>query len=115
MGGMTDAALSLKAEVEAAVLAQIERLGPNGFSRAPIIKQFQGRAPTPTLYRWVDRIVKSGRPGQRTRQDPVTLDRRGEGPRVPELDRAGEPEHRGEDQVSGRREKHHHETLAHAM
>jgi len=54
---------ALRAEVEAAVDAAFQRLGPKGFTRASVVSQFKDRAPSvPTLYRWIDVRVKSGKP-----------------------------------------------------
>ena len=65
MAGVTLEAAAFRVEVETAVLDAVERLGPEGFNKASIIKPFLGRgAHQATLYRWVDAIMTSGRPGQ---------------------------------------------------
>ena len=62
---MTKAAATLRAEFEAAVLAEVERTGPGGFRRDTVIKPFLERgAKQSTLYRWTAEILKSGKPGQ---------------------------------------------------
>lgn len=54
----------LQAEVEAAVLAELERVGPADFNRAEIFRQFEDRnVARSTVYRWVDGVLKSGRGG----------------------------------------------------
>lgn len=56
---------ALRAEVEAAVLAEIERIGPDGFAKDGVVKRFVGRGTgRSTIYRWVDVILASGKPGQ---------------------------------------------------
>lgn len=56
---------ALRAEVEAAVLAAVERVGPDGLSKSDIVKPFLGRgAARSTLFRWVDAVLASGKPGQ---------------------------------------------------
>ncbi len=55
----------LRAEVEAAVLAEIERVGPDALSKNAVAKRFHGRGVSAaTVWRWVDAVVKSGRAGQ---------------------------------------------------
>jgi hypothetical protein len=51
---------ALRAEVEAAVLAAVSALGPDGLDKSAIIKRFEGRAPVATLYRMIDKPLKSG-------------------------------------------------------
>jgi hypothetical protein len=64
MSGAAATKFDVRAEVQAAILAEAARIGPGGFKRAPIIEKFKGRVPTPTLYRWIDSALKSGVPGQ---------------------------------------------------
>jgi hypothetical protein len=47
-----------------AVLEEIERLGPNGFSKDVVVRRFLDRAGKSNLYRWLDEVIASGRPGQ---------------------------------------------------
>lgn len=55
----------LRPEVEAAVLAELERVGPEAFNKAALVARFEGRgASRATLYRWVDGPLKSGAAGQ---------------------------------------------------
>lgn len=54
------AAEELRAEVVAAVLAELERVGPDGLDKAAIVRRFAGRASRATLYRYVDAPLKSG-------------------------------------------------------
>jgi hypothetical protein len=53
----------LKAEVEAAVTAEVERVGLAGFAREPVVARFRDRAGRSTLFRWIDACLASGRPG----------------------------------------------------
>lgn len=47
-------------------MTEVERIGPDGFARDTVVKQFLGRgAGRSTLYRWVAELLASGRPGQR--------------------------------------------------
>jgi hypothetical protein len=56
---------SLKAELEAALMAAVERLGPDGLVKAAIVKPLLNRGVhQATLYRWFDAIIASGKPGQ---------------------------------------------------
>ncbi|MBV9250327.1 MAG: hypothetical protein JO227_13915 [Acetobacteraceae bacterium] len=51
-------------EVEAAVVAEAERIGPDGFDKAAVVKKFLGRGVSrATLYRWVDAVLATGKPG----------------------------------------------------
>lgn len=54
---------------EKAALAELEAKGPN-FDRAALIQRFldEGCASRPTLYRWLDALLKSGRAGQHIRR-----------------------------------------------
>lgn len=55
----------LRAEVETAVLAEIERAGPAAFSKSSIVKRFLDRGTSrSTLFKWVGEILASGKPGQ---------------------------------------------------
>lgn len=57
--------VTLRAEVEAAVLAAVERVGPDGLSKSAIVKPFLDRGVVrSTLFRWVDAVLASGKPGQ---------------------------------------------------
>ncbi|CAH2606234.1 conserved protein of unknown function (plasmid) [Rhodovastum atsumiense] len=56
---------SLRDEVEAAVLAELARVGPEAFSKAEIARRFADRgASRATLYRYIDGPLKSGKAGQ---------------------------------------------------
>jgi hypothetical protein len=56
---------SLRAEVEAAVLADVTKLGPDQFSKVDVVRRFIERgASRATLFNWVNAILDSGRPGQ---------------------------------------------------
>ena len=64
MGAMTAAAKALHAKVEAAVIEEVQRIGPE-IDKAALVKRFAGRgAGRSALYLWVDRILASGKPGQ---------------------------------------------------
>jgi len=55
----------MRAAVEAAVLAELERVGPDALVKADIARPFAGKgASTATLYRWIDGVLKTGRGGQ---------------------------------------------------
>jgi CheY-like chemotaxis protein len=55
----------LRTEVEAAALQELERVGPAAFRRTVVVEHFLGRgASRSTLFRWVERLVASGRAGQ---------------------------------------------------
>lgn len=65
MGAMSAGAKALLAEVEAALVAEIERVGPADLDRGALVRRFAGRgASRSTLFVWVDRVLASGRPGQ---------------------------------------------------
>jgi hypothetical protein len=65
MGTMTIAAAALRAELEAAILADVERLGLDKWSKDTLVKRFMGRgASRTTLYRWVSEVEASGKPDQ---------------------------------------------------
>lgn len=54
-----------KAEIEAAVLAELERVGPDAFCKAALVRRFEGQgASRATLYRYVEAPLKSGMAGQ---------------------------------------------------
>lgn len=60
---MSDKAMLLHSELNDAVLAAVERLGPTGFDRAALVRQFSDRgASRATLYRWLSEILASGQP-----------------------------------------------------
>lgn len=78
---------ALRAEVEAAALAEIERVGPEALNKNCVAKRFARRGASPaTVYRWVDAMVKDGRAGQhlarkvraavaeRAKRHPVPMD-----------------------------------------
>lgn len=52
---------ALRAEVEAAVLAEAARIGSSAINKKTAIGPFIGRASQATLYRWVDAILATGR------------------------------------------------------
>ena len=53
-------------EVEQVVLDLVSRVGLEKLPRAEIVRQFAGRGRSDAaLFRWIARIVASGRPGQR--------------------------------------------------
>lgn len=55
----------LKAEVEAAILAEFARVGPEEFDKSVIWRKFADRkASRPTIYRWMGEMIASGRAGQ---------------------------------------------------
>jgi hypothetical protein len=56
---------TLKAEVEAAVMAEVLRVGPRGFAKDEVVRRFLDRGTSrSTLYAWVGQALASGRPGQ---------------------------------------------------
>lgn len=55
---------ALRAEVRAAVFAEMERVGPEGFSAGRVARGFAGRAGRSTLYRWIGEVVDSGQAGR---------------------------------------------------
>lgn len=56
---------ALQAEVEAAVIAELKRVGPEELNKAELARRFEGRGPSrATLYRWIDGPLKSGAAGQ---------------------------------------------------
>ncbi|MDU7524417.1 MAG: hypothetical protein E7K72_24125 [Roseomonas mucosa] len=59
---------ALKAEVEAAVSARMQEVGPTEFRPGDVARQFAGRAPKATLFRWIQGAVSSGRPAAEYRQ-----------------------------------------------
>lgn len=53
--------LALRAEVSAAVLAEVERIGPISFRAEVVVKAFLSRGSSKaTLYRWIDHVLQSG-------------------------------------------------------
>jgi len=55
----------LRVEVEAAIVAEMKRVGPKAFDRKTIIRQFASSGVhQATLYRWIDKAIESGVPGQ---------------------------------------------------
>lgn len=64
MGAMTVEAAALFAELQAAVLAEVERIGAEGFRRERVVAQFAGRVPRRTAYRWIGEILESGAPAR---------------------------------------------------
>jgi hypothetical protein len=66
MGSLRHATRELFTEVEAALLAEMERVGPDKMVRADVARQFLARGvDRATLFRWIGQIIASGRPGQR--------------------------------------------------
>ena len=64
MGAMTAAAKALHAKVEAAVIEEVQRVGPE-IDKAAIYRRFAGRGTgRSALYQWIDRALASGKPGQ---------------------------------------------------
>lgn len=64
MGAMTKKASALKAESETAILAEVERAGPEAVNRDVVVKRFIARGVAQsTAYRWFADIMKSGRVG----------------------------------------------------
>jgi hypothetical protein len=64
--GMNAAAATLRADVEDAVLAEVERVGSGAFNRATVVKVFLARgAKQSTVYRWIDAVLGSGKPEER--------------------------------------------------
>jgi hypothetical protein len=56
----------LRKEVEAAIEESFQALGPKGFEKAGVVKQFSNRGASPaTLYRWIDAYVAIARPDLR--------------------------------------------------
>jgi hypothetical protein len=65
LGALTAKSRALFSEVEAAIIAEIIRAGPERFMPAGIVGRFAGRgADRSTLFRWSKQIIDSGRPGQ---------------------------------------------------
>lgn len=56
--------MTLRDEVEAAVLAELGRVGPEAFRPAEIVRAFEGRGARATLFRYVERVMASGKPTQ---------------------------------------------------
>jgi hypothetical protein len=55
----------MRADLETAVLEAIEKMGPAGLNKLAIAKPFMARGgKQSTLYRWIDAILESGKPGQ---------------------------------------------------
>ena len=56
-----DEKAALRAELEAAVLQELRRVGPAAFEKMTIARRFLGQASQATLYRWVDAaLAKAG-------------------------------------------------------
>jgi hypothetical protein len=65
MGAMSPVAKQLFAEVEADVVARVTRFGPDALRPVEVVRKFGGRgSDRATLFRWIDRIIASGRPDQ---------------------------------------------------
>lgn len=65
MGAMSKASAELYAEVSDAVLLEVEQIGVDGINAAGIVARFVGREVSErTLFRWVEKILASGQPGQ---------------------------------------------------
>lgn len=54
----------LRERVEAAALAEMERVGPEAFRAADVVRQFVHEAGRATLFRWLGDLISSGRAGQ---------------------------------------------------
>ncbi len=55
----------LRAKVDRALLAELERVGPDALNRATVLRRFEGRgADRATLFRWASALFASGRAGQ---------------------------------------------------
>jgi hypothetical protein len=55
----------MRAELETAVLEAVEKMGPDGLNKLAIAKPFMARGgKQSTLYRWIDAVLESGKPGQ---------------------------------------------------
>jgi hypothetical protein len=78
MPAPTPDAAALRAELEAAVIAAVERIGTGGLVKADVVRPFVGRGVhLATIYRWFDAIMASGKPGQRlAKQVQRAADRR---------------------------------------
>lgn len=63
MGATPHRAAELRRKVEAAVLKAVERVGPERFDRAAVVRPFLGRGVhRATLFRWVASVLASGKP-----------------------------------------------------
>ena len=57
---------SLRDEIEAAVIAEVERVGPDALNKAALFSQFKARgASRASIYRWIDAPLKSGKAAMR--------------------------------------------------
>ena len=66
---MTIHLVALRGEVEAALLAELERVGPAGLRQADLVRRFEGRgASSRSLFRWTGELLKSGRAAQHLSQ-----------------------------------------------
>ena len=52
---------TLREEIEAAVLAELARVGPAAFSKSDMMRRFEGRASRATLFRHIEKPLVSGR------------------------------------------------------
>src|ERR1700730_9860991 len=69
MAAFSEGAAALRARVEAAVLAEVERVGPAAFNRSGIVRQFlREGAKRTTMFRWIDQILATGSPDQHLAQ-----------------------------------------------
>src|SRR5579863_7864135 len=67
---------SFRAEVEAAVLADVTKLGPEGFSKAEVVRRFAGRgASRSTLFQWVSAVLDSPKPAQHLKRKVASATR----------------------------------------
>ena len=65
MGAMSAASAALYAELHGALMAEIERTGPEGVNKAAVVARFAGRGVSDrTLFRWASEVMESGEPGQ---------------------------------------------------
>jgi hypothetical protein len=69
MAALSASAVAPRARVEAAVLAEVGRVGPAAFNRTSIVREFlREGAKRTTMFRWIDQILASGSPDQHLAQ-----------------------------------------------
>jgi hypothetical protein len=61
MAKLSPDAAKVRAELEAAVLAEAARSGIEKFNRTKVLEAFKGRAGRSTLFRWVDAVLAGGK------------------------------------------------------
>jgi hypothetical protein len=84
---------ALRPEVEGALLAELERVGPEGLNRAAVLRRFEGRgADRATLFRWAAALLASGRAGQHLARTvrAAAAERAARAPAAPAADAARE-------------------------